>query len=268
MQLRKFRIRLGKIHQIFISHLHGDHTFGLFGLLSTFDLLGREEPLHIFGPDRLEDMILDHMKYFRSEPGYPVAFHKIQCRRSTTIFEDRDIEVISLPLLHRTPTCGFLFREKPGERNMRKEMIEKYNIPIKDIVRIKKGEDFMDDGGQCIPNQELTLAPFQPRSYAYCSDTRPNDKIIPLIKDVDILYHETTFAHRDQTLAHETFHSTTIQAADIAARAGAGKLLMGHFSSRYKKITELQDEAREVFPDAIAVNDGEVFHVEQRRQTD
>ena len=268
MQLRKYRIRLGKIHQIFISHLHGDHTFGLFGLISTYDLLGREESLHIFGPDRLEDMFLDHMKYFRNEPRYPVVFHKIQCRRPATIFEDRHTEVISLPLIHRAPTCGFIFREKPGERNIRKEWVEKYHISIQDIVRIKKGGDYITEGGLCIPNQELTLPPFQPRSYAFCSDTRPNDKLLPLIRDVDLLYHETTFAHRDQALAYETFHSTTKQAADLAARAGAGKLLMGHFSSRYKNISELQDEAREVFPGAIAVSDGDVFQVEKRRQTD
>ena len=151
---------------------------------------------------------------------------------------------------------------------MRKEMIEKYRIPIRDIVRIKKGEDFITEEGLCIPNHDLTLAPFRARSYAYCSDTRANDKILPLIKDVDLLYHETTFAHRDQALAYSTFHSTTVQAAELAVRAGADKLLMGHFSSRYKKISELEDEAREIFPDTIAVNDGDVFHVEQERQTD
>ena len=148
------------------------------------------------------------------------------------------------------------------------EMIEKYNIPVMDIVRIKKGEDFIMKDGLRVPNQDLTMAPYRARSYAYCSDTRPNDNILPLIKDVDILYHETTFAHEDLALAHETFHSTTAQAADLAARAGAGKLLIGHFSSRYKKISELESEAREIFPDTMAVNDGDVFHIVKRRQTD
>jgi ribonuclease Z len=267
MQLRRFRIRLGKIHHIFISHLHGDHTFGLFGLLSTFDLLGREERLHLYGPEGLEEMVLDHMKYYRNDPGYEIAFHRIQCRRSATIYEDKHIAVISLPLRHRVATCGFLFREKPAERNIRKNMIEQYDIGLKDIVRIKSGEDLITRDGEKISNADLTLPPYLQRSYAYCSDTRPNEDIIPLIRGVDLFYHETTFSHEDHALAHETYHCTTVQAADLASRAGAGRLLIGHFSSRYKDLSVLEEEARKVFPATTAVNDGDVFEVEKKRQT-
>ena len=262
MQLRKFRIRLGKINHILISHLHGDHTFGLFGLLSSFSLLGRDEPLHIYGPDLLEEMLLDHLKFFQSDLGYDLVFHRIQCRRSALIHEDKNIEIWSLPLIHRIPTCGFLFREKPRERNILKEKIAQYQIPIKQIVEIKKGADLVLPDGSQIANDELTLPPGRPRSYAYCSDTRPNEAIIPLIKEVDILYHETTFLQEDAKLAHETFHSTTLQAAEMARSAGAGKLLIGHFSSRYKHISEFETEARRIFPGAVAVNEGDVFQAD------
>ncbi len=262
MQLRKYRLRLGKINHIFISHMHGDHTFGLFGLLSSFDLLGREEPLHIYGPELLEEMLLDHLRFFHNDPGYELCFHRIQCRRTALIYEDRNIEVTSLPLLHRIPTCGFLFREKPKERNILKEKIREYNIPIRKIVEIKRGSDLELSDGTVIPNRDLTLPPRRPRSYAYCSDTRPNEAIIPLIRNVDILYHETTFLHEDAKLAHETFHTTSRQAAKLAKKAGARRLLIGHFSSRYKDLSEFETEAKQVFPDTVAVNDGDVFKVD------
>ena len=262
MQLRKYRIRLGKINHVFISHLHGDHTYGLFGLLSSFNLLGREEPLHLYGPDLLEEMILDHLKFFQNTLCYKLVFHRIQCRRSALIYEDKNIEVRSLPLIHRIPTCGFLFREKPRDRNIIREKIGEYNISIKKIVAIKKGADLELPDGTVVPNSELTLPPPRPRSYAYCTDTRFNEAVIPLVKKVDLLYHESTFLHEDLKLAHETFHTTSKQAAEFALKAGAAKLLIGHFSSRYKKISEFESEAREIFPNAIAVNDGDVFEVD------
>ncbi len=262
MQLRKYRIRLGKINHIFISHLHGDHTFGLFGLLSTFNLLGREETLHLYGPALLEEMLLDHLKFFHGDFKYDLAFHCIQCRRSALIYEDKNIEVLSLPLIHRIPTCGFLFREKQKERNIIKEKIKEYDIPIREIVKIKKGSDFVLPDGNIISNSELTLSPPAPRSYAYCSDTRPNQSILPLIKNVDILYHESTFLHTEAKLAHETCHSTSRQAAEIARQVNAGKLLIGHFSSRYKDISEFEKEARGIFQNSVAVNDGDVFEVD------
>ncbi|MFC2116837.1 ribonuclease Z [Bacteroidota bacterium] len=262
MQLRRYRLRLGKIHHIFISHIHGDHTFGLFGLLSSFNLLGRKEPLHIYGPDLLEEMLLDHLKFFQNKLSYDLTFHKIQCRRSALIYDDKNMEVRSLPLIHRVPTCGFLFREKPRERNILKEKIKEYNIPLRQIVEIKKGTDLLLQDGTVIPNSELTLPAPRPRSYAYCSDTRPNEAILPLIEGVDILYHEATFLNDDAKLAHETFHTTSRQAAELAKRAGAGKLLMGHFSSRYKDFSEFESEAKTVFPNTVIVNDGDVFEVD------
>ena len=266
MQLRKFRIRLGKINHIFISHIHGDHIFGLFGLISSFSLLGRTSNLHIYGPDMLEELILDHMKYFQRELGYHIAFHKIQTRRSAMIYHDSKTEVYTIPLKHRVPTCGFLFKEKPGTRNIRKEMIEEYGISIRDIVSIKEGSDYTTSDGRVIPNEELTLSACRPRSYAYCSDTAYDEEIIDHIKNVDLLFHEATFLHEDVKLAVETTHSTSHQAAEIAVKAGAGKLLIGHFSSRYKHMELFEQEARLVFSESYSVNDGDVFAVAQQRE--
>lgn len=261
MQLRKYRIRLGKIHHIFISHLHGDHTYGLFGLISSFSLLGRAEPLHIFGPPLLEEMILDHLKFFQNDLGYDLIFHQIQNRRSAILYEDKNIEVRSLPMIHRVPATGFIFREKERERTILKEKIDTYHIPVRNIPEIKRGEDFVLPDGSIIPNSDLTLPPPRPSSYAYCSDTSPNEKIIPLIKDVDLLYHETTFLHEDAKLANVTTHSTSKQAAEFAVKAGVGRLLIGHFSSRYKRLSDFESEAREIFSETFAVNDGDVFEV-------
>jgi ribonuclease Z len=262
MQLRKYRIRLGKIHHIFISHLHGDHIFGIFGLISSFSLLGRKEPLHVFGPEGLEEMILGHLKFFQNDLGFEIYFHRIQCRRPALIHEDKNISVLSLPMVHRIPTCGFLFREQARERNILREKISEFKIPVKDIVKIKQGADFILPDGSSIPNVELTQAPQAPRSYAYCSDTRMNKELIPLLEGVDLLYHEATFAQEDASLAHETFHSTAKQAAELAVEAKAGKLIIGHFSSRYKDLSVLETEAREIFPDTTAVNDGDRFEID------
>lgn len=262
IQLRKYRIRLGKIHHIFISHLHGDHIFGIFGLLSSFSLLGREEPLHIFGPERLEEMILAHLKFFQNDLGFEIYFHRIQCRRPALIYEDKNIRVLSLPMVHRIPTCGFLFREQARERNILREKIGEYHIPVKEIAKIKQGADFILPDGRSIPNEELTVPPRTPRSYAYCSDTRLNKELTPLLEGVDLLYHEATFAQEDASLAHETFHSTAQQAAELATEAKAGKLIIGHFSSRYKDLSVLETQAREIFPDTTAVKDGDRFEVD------
>jgi ribonuclease Z len=266
IQLRKYRIRLGKINHIFISHLHGDHIFGLFGLISSFNLIGREATLHIFGPDHIEELMLDHLKYFQNDLSFEIAIHKFQHRHPATIFKDTNIEVLTIPLKHRIPTCGFLFREQPIPRNIKKEMVEKYKIPIKEIVKIKGGKDFKTSEGQVIPNSELTLPPFRTRSYSYISDTAYSEEIIELIRNVDILYHETTFLQKDADLASETLHSTTREAAEIAVKAGARKLLIGHFSSRYKTYDSFEKEAQEVFLETTAVNDGDVFSVPHVRE--
>lgn len=265
IQLRKFRIRIGKINHIFISHLHGDHIFGLFGLLSSLNLIGREATLHIFGPDQIEELVSDHLKYFQNDLSFELAIHKFQHRRSATIFKDSNVEVITIPLKHRIPACGFLFREQPIPRNIKKEMVEKYKIPIKDIVKIKSGSDFETSDGRIIPNSELTLPPFRTRSYAYCSDTAYSEEIAEMVKNVDILYHEATFLNKDADLAAETLHSTTRQAAEIALKSNARRLLIGHFSSRYKSYDTFEKEAREIFPETTAVNDGDVFSVSRGR---
>jgi ribonuclease Z len=265
IQLRKYKVKLGKINHIFISHVHGDHIYGLFGLLSTFSLLERKQKLHIFGPDILEDLLLDHLKYFSNELTYELIIHKVNSRRSACIFSDKNVEVFTIPLEHRVPACGFLFREQVKELNMRKEMILKYNIPVQEIVKIKQGADLTTGDGRIIPHTELTLPPNKPRSYAYCSDTIYSENIIDYIKGADLLFHEATFATEDSKMAEITSHSTASQAAEIARRAGVGKLLIGHFSSRYKNVGLLENQARELFPETYAVNDGDLFEVKQKR---
>jgi len=266
IQMRRFKIRLGKINHIFISHLHGDHIFGLFGLISSFCLLGRKSKLHVYGPVMLEELLLDHLKYFQNDLTFQIVTHIFQNKRSALIYQDNHIEVRTIPLLHRVPTCGFIFKEKKVPKNIKKEMVEYYKIPINDIIRIKNGGDYKTDDGTIIPNDKLTLPDYKIRSYAFCSDTAYDEKIIEYVKSVDILYHETTFAHKDAELARETTHSTTKQAADIARKAGVGKLLIGHFSSRYKNYNLFEQEAREVFENSIAVKDGDVFSVPRIRE--
>lgn len=265
IQLRKFRIRFGKINHIFISHLHGDHIFGLFGLISSFSLVGRTATLHIFGPDQIEELVLDHLKFFQKELSFDIAIHKFQHRRSALIYQDQKIEVMTIPLKHRIPTCGFIFREKQVPRNIKKDMVEKFQIPIKDIVKIKNGKDFKTMDGKMIPNSELTLPPFRTRSYAYCSDTAYSENIIDLVRSIDLLYFETTFLQKDEDLAAETLHSTTRQAAEIALKADVGKLIIGHFSSRYKNYDAFEKEAQIIFPNTTAVMDGDVFSVNRTR---
>ena len=266
MQLRKFRIRFGKINHIFISHLHGDHIFGLFGLIFSFSLIGRTATLHIFGPEQTEELILDHLRFFQNELSFDISFHTFQHRRSALIYHDQKIEVMTIPLKHRIPTCGFLFREKQVPRNIKKDMVEKYQISIKDIVKIKNGKDYKTGNGKIIPNSELTLPPFCTRSYAYCSDTAYSEDIIDLVRSVDLLYYETTFLQKDEDLAVETLHSTTSQAAEIALKANVGKLIIGHFSSRYKNYDTFEQEAQAIFPNTKAVMDGDVFSINRVRE--
>lgn len=265
IQLRKFRVRFGKINNIFISHLHGDHVFGLFGLISSFRLMGREKPLHIYGPDPLENLLSDHMKYFMGEETFKLVIHRVDPGQPATVYEDDGLMVRSIPLNHRIPTCGYVFREKPHERNILKEKVRQYEIPVRDIVKIKNGSDFTDQDGKRIPNSELTLPPLRQRSYAYCSDTQFDAAIANHLRDVDLLYHEATFSASESGLAESTAHSTGEQAAEIARKAGAGKLLLGHFSSRYKDIGHIVEEARKIFPDTFAVKDGDLFEVSQER---
>ncbi len=265
IQLRRYKLGFAKINRVFISHIHGDHVFGIFGLLSSFQLMGRKNELHIHGPGEIMEVIKFYEKYFGVQQSYRIIVHPLGYTRKMIIFEDEKIEVFSFPLKHRVPTCGFLFREKPAELNLKKEAIDQYKPGIENIHKIKKGADLELTDGSIIPNSLLTLPPWKVRSYAYCSDTSFDLQLAEVLQEVDLLYHEATFSREDEELANTTGHSSSIQAAKIALACKAGKLLIGHFSSRYKSPEILMMEAREIFANTDAVNDGDVFEVKRER---
>ncbi len=261
MQLRKSRIRFGKINHIFISHLHGDHVFGLYGLLSTYSLMGRKTPVHLYAPENYQGMLNSHLNDFDIHLSFDIDFIPLSGKDPVQILNDKYLTVTSFPLQHRIPAFGFLFREKIADRNIIKEKIEKYQIPTIRIPAIKKGEDYITSTGMVIKNQEITIAPPEPLSYAYCSDTRYFRRLASFVKEVTLLYHEATFDKTKDELASMTGHSTTIDAAKTALEANAGSLIIGHFSARYKKVSVLVDEARTVFPRTYAAIDGISFAI-------
>ena len=261
LQLRNNRIKFSRINNIFISHLHGDHVFGLIGLISTFGLLGRTNDLHIYAHRDLEKLLQPQIDYFCADLKFTPVFHHLNTKKPELIFENKNLEVTSFPLKHRVPTCGFLFREKQKEPNIRKEAISSYNLGIADIVKIKKGEPYFDKNGSLVNPSQLTISPPAPRSYAFCSDTGYNPSMVDVIKNVDLLYHEATFANEHEELAKKTTHSTAKQAASIAKEANAKKLILGHFSSRYDDLSVLLNEAQEIFPNTFLVNDGDVWEI-------
>ena len=256
MQLRRNHVRLGRIHDIFISHLHGDHIFGLYGMLSTLNLTGRKNPLRIYAPVQFETILRSHLSDFDINLEFEIDFIPLSGNDPLTIMDNGRITVTSIPLKHRVPAYGFIFREKQRDLNIRKEMIKRYNIPLVKIKSIKKGEDFILPDGAVVPNAELTIMPPAPRSYAYCSDTSYFSRLATMVKGVDLLYHEATFAADKTELAHTTGHSTAGEAARTALEAGAGKLVIGHFSARYKEPDILLEEARAIFPETVAAEDG------------
>ncbi|MBN2214977.1 MAG: ribonuclease Z [Bacteroidales bacterium] len=268
LQLRKFKFRFSKINHIFISHLHGDHVFGLPGLISTFNLLGRKSELCIYGHMDLKQYLSCFLNQFGHDLLFNVKFIPVKANHQMIIFENNQVVIESFPLRHRIPATGFLFREKEKDRNIRKEAIGKYDIGISDIVRIKQGEDYITRDGQIIPNHTLTIPPYKGRTYAYCSDTLYHKSLAERIRNVDLLYHEATFMDKDKKLAKLTMHSTAAQAAGIAKLANAGRLLIGHFSSRYKDIDALVSEAKTIFANTDAVEDGNQYHVSQQRKKD
>lgn len=261
MQLRRYALKWSKINQIFISHLHGDHFFGLIGLLNSYGLAGRTAPLDIFGPDGLEKIIMIQLRYGGGNLPYPLRFHRVDCTFSSSIYEDQHVRVYSIPLGHRIPTSGFLFREKERPRNMIGETISTYQIPYSVIPEIKAGADFELPDGRIIPNANLTIDPPAPRSYAYCSDTQYTESIIPIIDRVDLLYHESTFCADLQEQAKITMHSTAFDAASIAKKAKVKKLLLGHYSSRYRDIGLFETEARTVFDESYLGEEGKTYRV-------
>lgn len=265
MQLRKYKCRLGKIDRLFISHLHGDHVFGLFGLLSTFQLLGRKKIFTIYAHKEIYNLIEFYKKNFGKDLNYKIVIYKLEPDSSEIIYSDKVVEVISFPLKHRGHSTGFLFRELSPLLNIKKEAIEQYNLGIEQIGKIKKGMDINLEDGTFLPNNLLTYPPWKPRTYAFCSDTAFFPDIIKYIKGVDLLYHEATFSDDDEVLAIETKHSTNIHAAKIAAMAEVKKLIIGHFSSRYKDLNIIIEQAKKVFPKTTGVNDGDVFSIERKR---
>jgi ribonuclease Z len=259
MQLRRYRLKLQRISRIFISHLHGDHYFGLIGLISTMHLLGRNDELHVYAPEPLENILKIQLEASQTELNYPFHFHTIDPDANEVIYENEKLTVSTIPMNHRIPTCGFLFREKQGNRKLLKEKISELNIPVEKLLPIKKGEDFLDEEGNLHKNEMLTAEPCRARTYAYCSDTKYHEPIIPIVKDVDLLYHEATFLHDRADGAAEKYHSTAIEAATIAKKAGVKKLMIGHFSNRYENADELLEEARSVFENTFLAAEGKAF---------
>lgn len=251
LQFRKSRLKFSRLNHIFISHLHGDHCFGLLGLISTLNLLGRTAELHIHSPQGLEELLRPMLDFFNHQMTYPVVFHAFETKEPTLVYEDRSLTVTTIPLRHRMPTCGFLFAEKPRPNHIIREMIDFYQIPVYELNRIKNGADYVTPDGETIPNSRLTRPSDPPRSYAYCSDTLPLASVVEQVRGVDLLFHEATFVEEDAARAKETYHTTASQAASIAREAGVKRLLVGHFSARYDNEELLLGQARAVFPETL-----------------
>lgn len=252
VQLRKAKARFSKINNIFISHLHGDHCFGLPGLIASFRLLGRETALNVYGPKGIKEMMETIFRLTETYRGFEVIYHELSSKTSEKIYEDNRVEVFTIPLDHRIYCNGYLFREKQGERHLNMQEISKYpEIETCDYHNLKLGKDFELSDGYILKNEILTTEPTKSVSYAFCSDTRYLEDIIPIIENVDVLYHESTFLHNLKEMADYTGHTTALEAARIARKANVGKLILGHFSNRYNDLSVFTDEAREVFPNSF-----------------
>ena len=261
IQLRQQKIKLSRIKHIFISHLHGDHFYGLVGLVSTFRLLGRAADLHIYGPKGIKEVLTLQLKLANSWTDYNLFFHELEKKESEIIFEDDSLKIHTIPLDHRVYTNGFLFEEKPGLRRLDKEKIKNFNIPHYDFQNLKLGKDFVLDDGTLLKNKTVTLDPNPIKRYAFCSDTAYNESIVPLIKEVDLLYHEATFLNAHENLAVKTKHSTAEQAAKIAQLAQVNRLVLGHFSSRYREKNNFIAEASPFFDNVELAADGKTFDI-------
>jgi ribonuclease Z len=261
--LRRMRIHFQRINHIFISHLHGDHFYGLIGLISSMHLLGRDHELHVYGPPELKDVIELQLKVSMTTLIYPLIFHATQSNVAEVIHENIHLQVISFPLNHRIATTGFLFREKVGLRKVIKEKALEIKIPAWAYEKIRQGEDFTGDDGIVHQNTELTLDPPPPRSYAFCSDTAYYEPVIQNIRNSDLLYHEATFMNDREANAKEKFHSTAAQAGKLARLAEVKKLLLGHFSARYDDLQPLLDEAKVEFAESYLAEEGITFEIPQ-----
>ena len=254
--LRRSHIGFTKIGAVFITHLHGDHCFGLIGMISTFGLLGRTAPLHVYAPAELERMLNEQMQMFCHSLEFEVVFHTVDTCQQQVIYEDRSLTIETIPLEHRVPCCGFLFREKPTLPHIRRDMIDAYEIPVSQINNVKNGADWVTADGEVVPNSKLTKPADQPRSYAYCSDTRYIPTLHERLKGVNVLYHESTYGLDRQDRASQYWHSTARDAALVARDAGVGRLFLGHYSARYEDEQLLLSEAREVFAESYLSDEG------------
>lgn len=259
VQLRKNKIRFSKINHIFISHLHGDHFFGLIGLVSTFTLLNRNTDLHIYGPKGIKEIIKLQLRLSNSWTNYGLHFHELESKESEVIFEDDKVIVRTIPLKHRVYTNGFLFEEKIDKRKLNTDAVQNYEIDKCYFQNIKNGKDITLGDGRLIENAQLTFDPKPPLRYAFCSDTGYTEAIIPLINGVDVLYHESTFLESEERLAGKTMHSTAKEAATIAFKAKVKQLVLGHYSTRYENINLFKEEAETIFPEVLLADDGRSF---------
>lgn len=259
VQLRKHKIKFSRINHIFISHLHGDHFFGLIGLISTFSLLNRPNDLHIYGPKGIKEIILLQIKLSKSYTKYGLFFHELESEDTELILEDDKIRVTTIPLKHRVYTNGFLFTEKPGLRRINLAAAADRKINVCYFNKLKQGSDLKATDGTVIANEEVTFDPHPTQSYAFCSDTLYNEDIIPLIKDVDVLYHESTFLEQDKDKCIPTGHSSAKQAATIALKAQVKHLILGHYSTRYSSLELFKEEAETVFQPVSLADDGKIF---------
>ena len=254
-----------RLRAVFISHLHGDHCFGLFPLIATLGLEGKRTPLDIYAPAPMGDILEYHRRYFWDDLPYEVKWHEVRTTEHAIIMQNNTLEVWSIPLRHRVPTAGFLFKEKQPGLNVDKFKIEKYGLSIAQVVAAKRGEDITLESGEVIHNEELTYIPYQARSYAYLSDTSYSAKAAERVHGVDLLYHETTYSIREAKFAKGHGHSTTEEAAKAALKAEAKRLIIGHFSSRYKEHDTLCAECREIFPNTDIAAEGMTFNIEEKR---
>ncbi|MGQ9846077.1 MAG: ribonuclease Z [Bacteroidales bacterium] len=255
IRIRQEHLPLLKINHIFISHLHGDHFFGLFGLLSSFQILGRKNDLHIYSFPELEKYI-NTVMFDKEKLNFTIHFHYLPTKEIEQIFQDKQITISAFPLKHRVPACGFIVQEQPSALRIKKEKINQFQLSIHDIIKIKNGEDYIMPDGRIIPNHELTYPPIKPRKYVYCTDTLYDESIIEYIQDADLLYHEATFSEEHIDRAIQTGHSTAKQAATIALKAQVKKLIIGHYSVRYKDLNILLHEACSVFPNTYLAKEG------------
>ena len=259
VEIRRHKIKFNLIKHVFISHLHGDHYFGLVGLISTFRLLTRETDLHIYGPKGLKDVITLQMKLADSWTNFKLIFHELNSKSSELIFEDEKVSVHTIPLNHRIYTNGFLFKEKAFERKLNLNKVEDLNIDKAYYRKLKQGDDVVNDQGLLISNESVTFQGHQPKSYAFCSDTAYKEDIIPIINGVDVLYHESTFLESHAHLCEKTKHSTAKQAATIALKANVKQLILGHYSTRYGGLEGFKTEASSIFKEVLLANDGKIF---------